>query len=130
MSNVPAVAIAGSASVLLLCWYMGIFQKITFQKEVLGPIKLYHRKGQGQYSSVGPAFQAALDYLQSKGLSESTNPTAGIYYDDPENVPSGVEPRYAVGFIYSVDGNDKHNEDLQKEFIKAFILCPKVITSS
>ncbi len=115
MSNVASVAVAGSASVLWLCWYMGIFRKITFQKESLGPVKFYHRKGQGQYSSVGPAFQAALDYLQTKGLSEDTNPTAGIYYD--HNVPPGVEPRYAVGFLYSEDEKDENNEKLQKEFI-------------
>lgn len=83
-----------STATVSFLWYLGVFIKITFKEETIGPFKYLHKTARGPYQNVGPLFNTTIEYCKKMGFKDCK--TAGIYYDDPQSEPN---PRYAVGFI-------------------------------
>ena len=114
-SNSAAFAATISSLSLSFLWYMGVFKKILFHEETIGPFKFVYRSDKGPYREVGPLFNTTIEYMKKTGFHHCK--TAGIYYDDPETTPN---PRYAVGFIIDEKKDyekfETNKEDILKEW--------------
>lgn len=127
-SSLTTFAATTSSLFLTFLWYMGVFKKIQFHQETIGPFKFIYRSNKGPYREVGPFFNSTLEYMNDTGFGHCK--TAGIYYDDPATTPN---PRYAVGFIIDDKKDDEqfdaNKEDILKEWRLLEIKETKTIAS-
>ncbi|XP_071960972.1 testis-expressed protein 264-like [Antedon mediterranea] len=96
-------------TIISLLFYSGLLYPIEFKagKPPVGSLQIAYKFGRGQYSDVG-------EYFGEVGkLVPSAYRSFGMYYDDPEKVPSGKQ-RYAVGTILS-EGDAEPDKELMEK---------------
>nr|ACO12595.1 Testis-expressed sequence 264 protein precursor [Lepeophtheirus salmonis] len=106
---VLGLLLACLVALYLYAVYSGLSHRIavgTKEPDVFGEkgLVVAYKTGKGPFKECGSLFSEAYSLLP-------TNNTIGLYYDDPESVPSN-ETRYAVGSILSQsrDGGIKNDE--------------------
>ncbi|MFA5879644.1 MAG: GyrI-like domain-containing protein [Candidatus Margulisiibacteriota bacterium] len=71
---------------LLFLGYMGVFSKVTISEKEMGPYTLVYQSFVGPYQKTGKVFSEVYEKLKTDGII--TEKGLGIYYDNPQTVPS------------------------------------------
>lgn len=61
--------------------YLGGFNKIDVQEQMMGPYTIAYTEFVGNYNLVGPSMDKVYQTLSGAGILSATG--VGIYYDDP-----------------------------------------------
>jgi len=73
-------------ALLLLLGYMGLFSKTVVTEKEMGPYMLVYQSFVGPYQQTGKIFSEVSNKLKIDGII--TEKGIGIYYDNPQVVPS------------------------------------------
>jgi len=96
------------ATILAYLVYSGLWSPITVttSEPDYGPLTIAYKTGTGPYKEAGDIFTESYCLLPHREQ-------IGIYYDDPEGVPS-LELRYAVGPILANGEQKADTEEVEK----------------
>lgn len=108
-----SIVVTAFAVLLSFLWYIGVFKKIRFHEETIGPFKFIYRTNKGPYHEVGPMFNSTIKYMYEIGVGHLR--TSGIYYDNPELVQN---PRYAIGFIIEKKEDEEKFNKIKGSIVK------------
>jgi hypothetical protein len=84
--------------------HAGLFTTITISEEEVGPYTIAYEYHVGSYYKVGPVMDGVYEDLKQMGIE--TNRGVGLYYDNPDDVPS-EKLRSEVGSILEASDLDK-----------------------
>ncbi|XP_033114688.1 testis-expressed protein 264-like [Anneissia japonica] len=112
-------------TVLFFLFYSGLLNPIRFKagKPPVGRLHVGYKFGRGEYSSVG----LGEHFTEISKLAPSTYRCFGMYYDNPERVPSD-KLRYIVGVILS-EGDEEPDKELKEKLLSygySFYSFPEV----
>mmetsp|Transcript_25959 Transcript_25959/g.38880 ORF Transcript_25959/g.38880 Transcript_25959/m.38880 type:complete len:240 (+) Transcript_25959:358-1077(+) len=126
--TITTLAVIGTGLLYFLS-YIGLFRKITFREETIGPFVFVYRTETRPYEQVGPVFQDILNFMKhhndnanddgnddgngnGNGNDSADCRMAGIYYDDPKKTSN---PRSALGFLIETDKHKKTYNDILQQ---------------
>ncbi len=120
-----SVVVTASTILLSFLWYIGVFKKIRFHEETIGPFKFIYRTNKGPYHEVGNMFNSTIKCMNDIGFGHLK--TSGIYYDNPEIVKN---PRYAIGFIVETKEDEKKFNKIKGSIFKEWKVLELKATKS